>query len=140
MLRGDGIQIVSSAAEVKRVQNALVIEKIGGFLSDHYDPREKVLRLSPDVYDGRSLAAVGVACHEAGHALQHAHGYAALQLRSMMVPVANIGSNLGVLLVMLGLIGSAFMRGAPGLGMIVAQVGLFAFSWRGDIHHRYIAS
>src|SRR5689334_18527747 len=60
----------------------VAIQRHEGFLSDHYDPREKVLRLSPDVYDGRSLASVGVACHEAGHALQDARHYAPLAIRN----------------------------------------------------------
>ncbi len=67
------------------------IEPTSGLLSDHYDPRHNVLRRSEDVYYGRSLAAVGVACHEAGHALQHAHGYRPLALRSFLVPVTQIG-------------------------------------------------
>lgn len=68
------------------------IEAVQGFLSDHYDPRSKTLRLSPGVFQSQSVAAMGIACHEAGHALQHAQGYAALQLRSALVPVASIGS------------------------------------------------
>lgn len=68
------------------------IERVSGFMSDHYDPREKMLRLSPAVHDGRSVASLGVACHEAGHALQDAKGYAPLQLRNAAVPTANIGS------------------------------------------------
>ncbi|MDE0839183.1 MAG: zinc metallopeptidase [Kiritimatiellae bacterium] len=71
----------------------VTIEPIKGFLSDHYDPRSKVLRLSPDVYGSSSLSAIGVACHEAGHALQHAQNYAPLGLRSALVPAANFGSN-----------------------------------------------
>lgn len=80
------------------------IERIGGYLSDHYDPRHKVLRLSPEVYDSNSLAAVGVACHEAGHAVQDARHYAPLVIRNAIVPTAGIGSNLGVWLVVIGLI------------------------------------
>jgi Predicted Zn-dependent protease len=72
------------------------IEETTGFLGDHYDPRTKSLRLSPDVYRSNSLAAIGVAAHEAGHALQHAQGYAPLHLRSLLVPVASIGSNFGL--------------------------------------------
>jgi Zn-dependent membrane protease YugP len=68
------------------------VEAVQGFLSDHYDPRSKTLRLSPGVFQSQSVAAMGIACHEAGHALQHAQGYAALQLRSALVPVASIGS------------------------------------------------
>lgn len=69
------------------------IERTRGMLSDHYDPTKKVLRLSEEVYDGHSLSAVGVACHEAGHALQHAQGYAPLGLRTALVPVASFGSS-----------------------------------------------
>lgn len=83
------------------------IEKVQGFLSDHYDPRSRVLRLSPMVHDGRSLSAVGVACHEAGHALQHAKGYKPLALRSQLVPATTFTSKLSMPLLMLGLILSA---------------------------------
>lgn len=68
------------------------IERVGGFLSDHYDPTSKVLRLSPDVYSGISLSAIGVACHEAGHAIQHATAYGPLGLRSSLVPLTNFAS------------------------------------------------
>lgn len=88
--------------------NDVAIERVDGFLSDHYDPREKVLRLSPEVYEGRSLASVGVACHEAGHALQDARHYAPLALRNAIVPTASIGTNLGMILIVLGLIFAAF--------------------------------
>ncbi len=70
------------------------IEPSRGFLSDHYDPRTRTLRLSPDVYQSPSLAAIGVACHEAGHAIQHAQQYAPLQLRSALVPVTQLSTNL----------------------------------------------
>ncbi|WP_164102626.1 zinc metallopeptidase [Candidatus Laterigemmans baculatus] len=82
------------------------IEQVPGHLSDHYDPRHKVLRLSPDVYRGRSMAAVGVACHEAGHAMQDADGYAPLVIRNMAVPAANFGSNIGIWLLIGGAIAS----------------------------------
>ena len=68
------------------------VEQTQGFLSDHYDPTRKVLRLSPDVYGSNSLSAVGVACHEAGHALQHAAAYAPLTLRTLLVPATNFAS------------------------------------------------
>ena len=68
------------------------VEETQGFLSDHYDPSKKVLRLSPGVYESNSLAAVGVACHEAGHAMQHASQYAPLVLRTVLVPVTNFSS------------------------------------------------
>lgn len=78
------------------------IERVDGWLSDHYDPKAKVLRLSPGVHDGRSVAAVGIACHEAGHALQHAHGYAPLGLRTLLVPTASLGSWMSSLLFLIG--------------------------------------
>jgi len=80
------------------------IELSRGFLSDHYDPSKKVLRLSENVYSGNSLASVGVAAHEAGHAIQHARGYAPMKLRSAIVPMASIGSNLSWFLLMFGLL------------------------------------
>lgn len=80
------------------------IERVQGHLSDHYDPRHKVLRLSPEVYEGRSLSAVGVACHEAGHAIQDAKNYAPLVLRNAIVPTASIGSSLGIILIFAGFI------------------------------------
>jgi uncharacterized protein len=75
-----------------------------GFLSDHYNPVTKTLALSRAVYAGRSLASIGVAAHEAGHALQHAHGYAMLGLRSALVPLAGIGSNIGYMVMLFGLL------------------------------------
>jgi len=80
------------------------IEQVPGHLSDHYDPRQKVLRLSPEVYHSRTLAAVGIAAHEAGHAIQDAYAYAPLVIRNAAVPVAGFGSNAGLLLVILGAI------------------------------------
>lgn len=102
MLQKLGIRVVDSAKTAQSMDNAVAIERTRGFLSDHYDPKSKVLRLSPDVYNGRSLASVGIACHEAGHAIQHAKGYAALELRSFMVPVASFGSWAAFPLIILG--------------------------------------
>lgn len=79
------------------------IEMTQGFLSDHYDPRTNTLRLSPEVYNSPSLSAIGVACHEAGHALQKAHDYAPLTLRSALVPVTSFGSQLAMPIFMVGL-------------------------------------
>ena len=79
------------------------VEESRGFLSDHYDPRAKVLRLSRDVFHGQSIAAVGIAAHEAGHAIQHQQGYAALALRSAVVPTAQVGSWLGPIMFIAGL-------------------------------------
>jgi Zn-dependent membrane protease YugP len=78
------------------------IEPIEGHLSDHYDPRQKVLRLSPHVYQARSMAAVGIAAHEAGHALQDAKRYAPLVIRNLAVPVASFGGGISMLLLMIG--------------------------------------
>lgn len=102
------------------------IERHQGFLSDHYDPRHKVLRLSPHVYDERSIAAVGVACHEAGHAIQDARRYAPLVLRNAIVPTANIGSNLGYILIIIGLMLNA--AAGAGLGFNIAVIGLLLFA------------
>lgn len=79
------------------------VEPVQGFLSDHYDPGAKVLRLSPDVYNGRSLASLGVAAHEAGHAIQDADAYGPLMFRSLMVKPANIGSQAGLGVAFLGI-------------------------------------
>lgn len=82
----------------------VTVEQVGGTLSDHYDPRSRTLRLSPDVYDGRSVAAAGVAAHEVGHAIQHAKGYWPLQVRSYLAPAAAFGSNISMVVIMAGLI------------------------------------
>jgi Zn-dependent membrane protease YugP len=79
------------------------IELVEGRLSDHYDPRANVLRLSRDVYTSASVAAAGVAAHEAGHAVQHARGYVAAKIRMALVPAANLGSNAAWILIMIGL-------------------------------------
>jgi len=101
------------------------IEATRGFLSDHYDPGSRTLRLSPDVHNSSSLSAIGVACHEAGHALQHAHRYAPLAIRSAMVPVTQFGSNASYILILLG-----FFLGAVSLikvgVLLFAAVVLFA--------------
>jgi Zn-dependent membrane protease YugP len=80
------------------------VERVAGRLTDHYDPRTKILRLSDSVYSSASVAAVGVAAHETGHAIQHSERYAWLWLRSSIVPVANIGSSIGPYLAILGLV------------------------------------
>ena len=80
------------------------VEMVPGELTDHYAPRERVLRLSPPVFQGRSVAAIGIAAHEAGHALQHKSGYVPLQIRSLLVPAASIGSNLGWIMILAGIV------------------------------------
>lgn len=105
------------------------IQHVAGDLTDHYDPRKKVLRLSDTVYGSTSVAAIGVAAHECGHALQHQQGYAPLKLRSLLVPAANLGSKLGLPLVILGLaLGLSFEL--PGGGYFsLAQIGIWIFSF-----------
>jgi Zn-dependent membrane protease YugP len=98
-------------------------------LDDHYDPREKVLRLSPQVYSQPSVAAIGVAAHEAGHAIQDAQGYAFMRLRSALVPAANLGTNFGWILIIVGIIlqsvGIAWLGvGAFALGTLFALLTL----------------
>lgn len=93
-----------AAAAVARAGGAEVsIERVNGFLSDHYDPRSRTLRLSSAVYDGRSVASIAVAAHEAGHALQHAQSYAWLGFRSQLVPVTIIGSQAWIWIFLAGL-------------------------------------
>ncbi len=101
-----GITGAQAAREILRSAgvHGVDIELTRGFLSDHYDPRSRVLRLSESVYAGDSIASVGVAAHEAGHAIQHAHGYAPLKLRSALVPVSSLGSNLAWPLLIIGFI------------------------------------
>lgn len=80
------------------------IRQIGGTLADYYDPKNKEICLSGDVYNATSVAAIGVACHEAGHACQHAQGYAPLKIRNAAIPATRIGSSLGIPLVLLGMV------------------------------------
>jgi len=94
----------AAAAVARSAGIAVRIEQSSGFLSDHYDPRGRVLRLSPDVYAGRSISAVAVAAHEAGHAIQDARAYAPLKLRSFMVPVTQFGSTGWIWIFMAGMI------------------------------------
>ncbi len=83
--------------------NTVRIERISGDLTDHYDPTSNVIRLSDSVYDNTSTAAIGVACHEAGHAVQYAQNYQPIKLRAAIVPITNIGSKLAMPLILLGL-------------------------------------
>ena len=91
------------------------IDRISGNLTDHYDPRTNVIRLSEDVYSNTSTAAIGVACHEAGHAVQYARGYAPIKLRAAIIPITNFGSRLAMPLILLGILFSAFGRHFYGL-------------------------
>lgn len=99
-----GISGAEAAARVLSYYgiNNVSIHQTQGKLSDHYDPRSNVIRLSPEVYHGRSIASVGIACHEAGHAAQHAQNYVPIKVRNLILPVANIGSSLGFTIAILG--------------------------------------
>lgn len=114
-----------SAAEVARMildNNGLYnvrIERVGGNLTDHYDPRTEVLRLSDAVYESSSSAAVGVAAHEAGHAVQHAVGYVPIKIRMAIIPICNLGSNLAMPLVLMGLLFSYYP---------LCYIGIIAFA------------
>jgi Zn-dependent membrane protease YugP len=110
-----GAQAARQVLDREGLQN-VQIEAIQGELTDHYDPRSRVLRLSQGVYGVPSIAAIGIAAHEAGHAIQHAKAYGPLKARTAMVPVVNIGSNLGF--------------GVLFLGLILNQVGL---AWVGVV-------
>jgi len=108
-----GAQAAQRMLDSAGIGDVKIVPSRGGQLSDHYNPVNKTLALSQQVYGSRSVAAVGVACHEAGHAIQHARSYKPMYLRSALVPTANIGSSLGYF-VMLG-------------GLIVMWMGNFAF-------------
>lgn len=97
------------------------VEHIRGNLTDHYDPSAKVLRLSDSVYGSSSVAAIGVAAHECGHAVQHQQAYAPLKIRSALVPAANIGSRLGIPIILLGIL-------FGGAGSLLAQIGIWVFA------------
>ncbi len=115
---------LSGAAAARHILNSaglgnVGIEMVPGHLSDHYDPRDKVLRLSEEVYHSRTLAAVGIAAHEAGHALQDAYAYGPLVIRNAAVPIAGFGSNAGIFMAIFGAI-----LNMPGL----IWAGIIAFS------------
>jgi Zn-dependent membrane protease YugP len=101
------------------------IEPVQGFLSDHYDPRSKVLRLSPDVYAGRSLAALGIAAHEAGHAIQDARHYAPLRIRNGLVPFASFGGGLSWIIIIAGFV-LAQVNQALGNSLVLVGIGAFS--------------
>lgn len=130
---------MTGAEAAKRILSVHGVEGVGieqaqGWLGDHYDPRHRVLRLSPDVYSGRNLAAVGIAAHEVGHALQHAHGYAPLAIRNAIVPLAATGSNLSIVVFMIGMFMSFGTQPLAdgsipwGMGQYLMVAGLILFS------------
>ena len=111
------------AAQMVLQQNGVTgvnIERVAGSLTDHYDPRTNTIRLSESVFDSASVAAVGVAAHEAGHAVQHATGYAPVKIRTALVPTVNLASSVSVWLVLIGLLLSGME--------ILYFIGIFAFA------------
>lgn len=122
---------ITGAQAAQRVLSAngvtgVRIERVSGNLTDHYDPKTNVIRLSDDVYDSTSVAAIGVACHEAGHAVQYAQHYAPIKLRAAIIPVTNIGSKLAMPLILLGLILS--FGEAVSFGFVYAGIACFSLS------------
>ena len=121
---------LSGAETAQRILNAngitdVAIEPVRSFLGDHYDPKRRVLRLSPDVYHGRSLASLGIAAHEVGHAIQDARSYGPLAIRNGLVPMASIGSNISIWLIILGVVLSSWMHLPFGRTLAVVGLGLF---------------
>ncbi len=104
------------------------IERVNGSLTDHYDPRAQVLRLSTTVHDSASAAAVGVAAHEAGHAIQHAEGYAPIKFRTALVPVTSFASRFSWLIIMAGILMMGIEYTGVGYYITLFGIGLFAFT------------
>nr|MBQ8245217.1 zinc metallopeptidase [Oscillospiraceae bacterium] len=102
------------------------IERVSGNLTDHYDPKTNVIRLSDSVYGNTSTAAIGVACHEAGHAVQYAESYAPIKLRAAIIPITNFGSKLAMPLILLGILFSAF--GTMSDTLVYLGIACFGFS------------
>ncbi|MDF2628889.1 MAG: putative Zn-dependent protease [Symbiobacteriaceae bacterium] len=124
-----------TAAEVARDildKNGLTdipVEYVEGHLSDHYDPKAKVVRLSASTYNSRSVAAIGVAAHEVGHAIQHDHAYVPLTMRNMIFPIARIGDQLGPMIVMAGIFFAFMTRGATSpWALTLIDIGIILFS------------
>ena len=118
----------AEAAQRVLAQNGITsvrIERVAGNLTDHYDPRTNVIRLSDSVYTSTSTAAIGVACHEAGHAVQYAQNYAPIKLRSAIIPLTNIGSRLAMPLILLGILfGAAGVFSDALINLGIAAFGL----------------
>ena len=102
------------------------IERVSGKLTDHYDPKTNVIRLSDSVYDNASTAAIGVACHEAGHAVQYAENYFPIKIRSVIIPITNFGSKLAMPLILIGILFSAL--GYLSYTLVYLGIGCFALS------------
>lgn len=122
---------ITGAQAAQRVLDAngvtgVRIERVSGNLTDHFDPRTNVIRLSDNVYNSASVAAIGVACHEAGHAVQYAHHYAPIKLRAAIIPITNIGSKLAMPLILLGILFS--FGESVSYGFVYAGIACFALS------------
>lgn len=118
-----GAQVAQAILRDNGITNVRV-EPVAGSLTDHYDPRNRTLRLSESVYGSNSMAAAGVAAHEVGHAIQHAHAYGPLQFRSLWVPVASFGSGLSMIIIM----AAVFLGGAATvMGQTAAVIGVALF-------------
>jgi len=128
-----GTRIGATGAQIARTMldnnglESIAIEQTSGRLSDHYDPGKKVLRLSKEIYYGQSIAAAGIAAHEAGHALQHANGYLPLHIRSIMVPTVQLGSWLGPIMFSIGLV-LEYMMANSDIGLQIAWLGIILFA------------
>lgn len=119
-----GRDVAQAILDVEGIRDVR-IEQVEGFLSDHYDPTHKVLRLSPDNYHGHSVAAAGIAAHEVGHAIQDKVGYGPMRIRQAVVPLANIGTNIGVWMVIIG--AAVGLAGVAKLGVLLFA-GFVAFT------------
>lgn len=122
-----GAQVAKAILEDQGIRD-VGVELVAGELSDHYDPSHKMVRLSADIYHGQSVTAAAIAAHEVGHAIQHHQGYYPVVLRSAMVPIVNLGSQLGPMLIMFSLMLMAMHVLSPGMGLMVAWVGVFGFA------------
>ncbi|MFW6457554.1 MAG: zinc metallopeptidase [Planctomycetota bacterium] len=125
-----GISGAEAARKILR-ENGLAdveVERVSGQLNDHYDPRDRTLHLSENVYGSNSLAALGVAAHEAGHALQDKGGYVPLKLRKGIWPVASFGSKLGPIVFFVGLMMMFFSGGGGQIAQLIAQAGIALFA------------
>lgn len=123
------VRHITGADAARRVLSAngvhdVRIERVAGELTDHYDPSANVIRLSNAVYDSTSTAAIGVACHEAGHAVQYAQSYAPIKIRAAIIPVTNIGSKLAMPLIMLGVV----LTFLGSMSYLFIYLGIIAFS------------
>ena len=125
-----GITGAQAASQLLR-NNGLAsvpIETVAGKMTDHYDPTKKVLRLSPGVANTASVAAIGIAAHEVGHAIQHQTKYGLMGIRSALVPAANIGSTFGWILIIAGIIAMSLSKAFAEFGMLIATIGILLFA------------